>query len=266
MSDSPIADYYHHFDEASRLDNAVGQLEFLRTMELLARSLPPVPARILDIGGGPGRYAEALGRLGYEVHLLDLMPNHVEAARSCDAIASAQVGDARNLPWSDEYADAVLLLGPLYHLTDRGDRLTALGEARRVLRPSGILAAAGISRFAPLLDGILTGAIDDPRFQSILLADLNSGQHRNPSATIDYFTTAFFHLPEELRSEVAETGFRDARVYPVEGMAGMAPDLNARWADAEKRQFLLELLRQTEQQQELTAATFHLLAIGRASA
>jgi len=81
MSDPVIARYYEQFDEHARLSNAVGQLELVRTMELLSRHLPPPPARILDIGGGTGPYSEALGAQGYETHLIDLMPNHVEAAR-----------------------------------------------------------------------------------------------------------------------------------------------------------------------------------------
>ena len=96
------------------------------------------------------------------------------------ALAGAQVGDARRLPYGDASADAALLLGPLYHLTDRGDRLTALSEARRVLRTGGLVAAAAISRFASTFDGLARGFLADPRFEHVVERDVHDGQHRNP--------------------------------------------------------------------------------------
>jgi ubiquinone/menaquinone biosynthesis C-methylase UbiE len=117
------------------LHGGAGRLEYLRTRELLARYLPPAPATVLDVGGGAGVYALPLAREGYSVHLIDAVPLHVEQAREASALqqdsplASAQVGDARRLVWDDNSVDAVLLLGPLYHLTSRDDRLRALKEA-----------------------------------------------------------------------------------------------------------------------------------------
>src|SRR5579884_1312760 len=135
-----ILRYYETFDEHARLSNALGQLEFTRTLELLARVLPAAPARVLDIGGATGPYSEALAAQGYEAHLLDLMPRHAQAAARRPGIASAIVGDARLLPWRDQFADTVLLMGPLYHLTTAAERTAALREARHVLKPGGVLA------------------------------------------------------------------------------------------------------------------------------
>lgn len=163
MLEAEIARYYELSDEHRRLTNAFGQLEFLRSMELLMRHLPPPPARILDIGGGTGPYAEALSQRGYETHLLDAMEKHVQAAKARPGIASAVVGDARKLDWPENFADAVLLMGPLYHLLRRNDRQAALREARRVLKPGGLLAAAAISRFASLMDGVSRDSSMTPR-------------------------------------------------------------------------------------------------------
>jgi ubiquinone/menaquinone biosynthesis C-methylase UbiE len=122
---------------------------------------------IFDVGGGPGVYACRLAKQGYEVHLVDALPLHVEMARQAsqaqpDApLASIVVGDAHSLKRPDTSVDVVLLFGPLYHLTERADRLTALREAYRILRPCGILLAMGISRFASVLDGIRQGLLDD---------------------------------------------------------------------------------------------------------
>jgi ubiquinone/menaquinone biosynthesis C-methylase UbiE len=107
---------------------------------------------ILDIGGGAGVYSFWLAAMGYSVHLVDAMPLHIEQARQVASqpgtppLACLSVGDARRLDFRDEIADAVLLMGPLYHLTERDDRLLALREAHRVLCPGGMVCAVGISR------------------------------------------------------------------------------------------------------------------------
>src|SRR5690606_14372757 len=107
-------------------------LERLRTEELLERFLPAPPAVVHDVGGARGAYALPLAAKGYAVHLLDAWPPHVEEATSASAaqpeapLVSCQVGDARAVPYDDASADAVLLLGPLYHLLERADRDRAL--------------------------------------------------------------------------------------------------------------------------------------------
>jgi ubiquinone/menaquinone biosynthesis C-methylase UbiE len=155
-----IAHYEHQVSEQDRLSqDAMSRLEWLRTREILTRYLPPPPAKVLDIGGGAGAYALPLARQGYQVHLIDPVSRHVEQARTASQaqpdhpLADAVVGDARALPYVDTSADAVLMLGPLYHLTRRSARLEALSQARCVLCPDGLLVAAAISRYASLCDG-----------------------------------------------------------------------------------------------------------------
>ena len=111
-----------------------------------------------------------LAELGYAVHLVDAVPRLVaEARRRSDSAArpltSCEVGDARALAAPDRSADLVLLLGPLYHLTEAEDRKQALREAARVLRPGGCLLAAGISRWASALDGLARDLLGDPAFR-----------------------------------------------------------------------------------------------------
>jgi ubiquinone/menaquinone biosynthesis C-methylase UbiE len=254
--------HYEEVREDLRLRAGVGALELTRTQELVKRHLSEPPGVVLDVGGGPGIYSEWLAGLGYEVHLVDAVPEHVERARQVAGVASARVGDARRLEEGDGTADAVLLLGPLYHLTERGERMAALAEARRVLRRGGVLFAAGICRFASLLDGLARGFVDDPRFVEILERDLREGQHRNATENAEYFTTAFFHRPEELRGEAEEAGFSRVELVGVEGPGWVARDFERRWAEPARREQLLALVRAVESEPTLIGASLHLLVMG----
>jgi ubiquinone/menaquinone biosynthesis C-methylase UbiE len=264
-----IVRHYSEADEESRLRTGWFQLEGERTRELIRRHLVPPPATILDVGGGAGAYAGWLAALGYAVHLIDPVPKHVEQARAASAgqpgqpLASISLGDARKLEQADHSVDAVLLLGPLYHLTDRSDRLAALRQAHRVLRPEGLVWAAAISRFASLLDSLSSGFFSEPEFAPILDRDLAEGQHRNPTPNLRYFTDAFFHRPEELAAELTEGGFRLEKVVAVEGPGWLARDFDRLWNDPQQRERLLASIRRVEDEGALLGASSHLIAIGR---
>jgi SAM-dependent methyltransferase len=264
-----VVEYYASGFEAARLRSDAGKIEGERSRELLKRFLPPAPATILDVGGGPGGYACWLAEQGYTVHLIDLSPLHVqlaeEASRSRpDApLASASVGDACALSWEADPVDAVLLLGPLYHLTDREDRLQALREAHRVLKAGGVLLAAGISRFALLFDGLRRGLLRDPLIAQLAEDDFTTGHHKNPTGKWEFFMETFFHLPDELRSEVALGGFTVTGVYGIEGPTWLLPDLDAWWEDAELRERLLRIARNVEAEPSLLGVSAHLLAVAK---
>lgn len=260
---SEIILHYTSVPEDTRLSQHWGQLEFARTQELVLRHLPAAPGRILDIGGGSGAYAAWLGSLGYETHLVDLVPVHVERARAIPQIRSAEVGDARKLAHQDASFDVALLLGPLYHLTESHERLDALREAFRMLRRGGLIFAAAINRFASLYDGLSRGVIDDSRFVGIIKQDLQNGQHRNPTDNPTYFTKAFFHRHEDLREEVAESGFKLLELAPIEGPGWLASDFEQRWFDPGRRATLLELIRLVENDSAMLALSLHILAIAQ---
>lgn len=253
--------HYEAGAEATRLLSGFGVLEFARTQELLLRHLPPAPAQILDVGGASGIYSAWLGSLGYRVQLLDLVHKHAAAALA-NGVAAAQA-DARRLPLPEACCDAVLLMGPLYHLTERDCRMAALAEARRVLRPGGLLCAAAICRFAGLLAALALGLLDDPCFDAILRRHLENGQHRNPTGALEYFTTAFFHLPAELAEETQAAGFTLEALLAIEGPCWLAKDFDATWAREEHRERLLILARQVESDPALLGVSPHLMALGR---
>jgi SAM-dependent methyltransferase len=225
---------------------------------------------VLDVGGGAGAYALPLAREGYWVYLIDPVPLHVEQATagSMDQpetpLAGAEVGDARSLSQMDASADAVLLLGPLYHLTARDDRLQALREARRVVRPGGVVLAAAISRFASTIDGLFNGFLADEEFEAIVERDLREGQHRNPDERPGWFTTAYFHRPAGLREEAEVAGLLVDGLFGIEGPAWTMPDLGAWLENPARRAKLFAALRRLETEPDLLGASAHLLLVGHA--
>ena len=263
-----IRAYYDAAPEEERLRLGPGPLEHARTLELLSRYLPPSPAVVLDIGGGPGIYAQWLADRGYEAHLIDPVPRLVEYARTRTAqaarpITRCVVGDARQVDAPGASADAVLLLGPLYHLPGMRERQRALREVRRVLRPGGVLFAAGISRFASALDGLVRNLLSDPEFAAIVTSDLTDGQHRNLTSRLDYFTTAYFHRPEELEREVQAAGLQVEGLFGLEGPGWLLGDFEARWQDPGRREQLLDILRRLEREPALLGVSAHLLAVAK---
>ena len=260
--------YYDAFAEESRLRSGPFVLEHARSKEILTRVLPRPPACIVDVGGAAGAYSGWLAELGYEVHLVDLSARLVDEARKLSAslarpIASLNVADACHLPQADGAAEAVLVMGPLYHLTEEAERHQALREAFRVLTPSGLVVVAAISRYASALDGLATKAGVDPVFANIRDRDLIDGQHRNPTQHPAYFTTAYFHRPEDLRRELEFAGFSEVSLWGVEGPAWLLPDFDLRWADPALREDILHVARALEREPSVLGVSAHLLAVGR---
>jgi SAM-dependent methyltransferase len=262
--DEAVRKYYERGREVDRLSGGLrtGPLEFARTTRLLERFLPPPPLDVLDVGGGPGAYAAWLADRGDRVHVVDPILLHVEQARAAHPAVTAEVGDARHLRQSGGSADAVLLLGPLYHLVERADRLRALGEARRVLRPGGLLFAAGISRFAGLLDLLVGEVLHEADVRPLVAEALRTGAFLGTADGL--FTTAYFHLPRDLRAEVGEAGFSAVQVLNVEGPGFLVADFERRWADPAQQETMLWAAEVVESEPEMLGAASHLLAIARA--
>jgi SAM-dependent methyltransferase len=225
--------YYEQGEEDGRLRDGVNRLEFWRTQDVLRRALPPAPTRVLDVGGGSGVHAEWLVAEGHEVEVIDPVPLHVEQAGRLPGV-TARPGDARDLPYGDGSYDVVLMLGPLYHLPERADRVQALAEARRVARPGGLVAAATISRYAGLHDGLRTARYFERGVRALKDEVLATG-HLRPTGDADLFTDAYFHDPDEIPAEFAEAGLADAVRYGLEGTAWLMVDTDAHLDDPERR-------------------------------
>jgi 2-polyprenyl-3-methyl-5-hydroxy-6-metoxy-1,4-benzoquinol methylase len=255
--------YSETINEENRLTmSADGRLEMLRTQELLRRHLPAAPARVLDVGGGPGAHAEWLVADGYTVHLVDPIPRHVKAAELVGC--TVELGDARALTARDSSYDVVLLLGPLYHLLEREDRHQALAEAHRVVKPGGLVAAAGINRYASLFEHTAFAHLDNPRLQESIGKILATSTHDGKRG----FTAAYFHRGEELRSEVAEAGFADTALFGVEGptwalLKATEQHTGQSVVGTALFESALAAARMAEPYPELLAASSHLLVVGR---
>jgi len=263
-----VKEYYALYDEESRLLSEEGQLEFERTKDIIKRFIPAPPGSVADIGGATGRYSYWLTSLGYESHLVDLSPVLVEKARKAAAnyggtnLASCEVGDARELKFRDNSLNAVLSMGPLYHLTEASERMQSLREVHRVLNGGGVLFAAGISRFASAVYGLMEEAIIDTEIKTIIEQDLATGQHRNTLGKVENFTSAYFHQPLELKAEVEEAGFSNVKIFAVEGIALLIGHLHTYMQDAQLRGTLLKFLRLLESEPALLGATSHLMCVG----
>jgi SAM-dependent methyltransferase len=262
-------EHYANGDEDNRLQSGSGLLEFARTVEILERYLPPTPARIADVGAGPGAYSIWLARLGHQVIARDLMPVHIGQLRS-DArdqglLIEAEVGDARELSVADASVDVVLLFSPLYHLITSAARVQCLREAARVVHLGGIVAAAAISRWAVLLDGVLRLRIGegDPAFPVLLDQAIGSGVM---APLFPGGFAGYCHRPHELRTEVEQAGLSVVSLESIEGAGAYLPDLEERWSVPTARDAVLDVARRCADVPEMLGVGLHLLLIASRSA
>lgn len=245
--------FYADRDEAGRLTGREGWIEAQRLRRLLGARLPSAPARVLDVGGGPGAHAAWLAEAGHDVRLLDVVPAHVEAARTRGV--DAAVGDARDLDTvADASQDVVLLLGPLYHLVATADRRRCLAEAHRVLRPDGLLAVTAVTRVGLALHQLRTRADLDPEVAAAVDRVITHG-----ADPLDDEPVFHCHRVDELEAELIAAGFAVDRVHGLEGPAWPLLDLDATPDDPVATR-VLELADALDDDPSLVGASAHLLA------
>ncbi len=260
MTLDDIVNYYESTKvEESRLKLNIFQLEYERTIELLNRFLPSPPAVVCDIGGGTGAYATYLAENGYEVHYVDPVPFHINSVEKSGLMKTINMGDARNLCFfQDNFADIVLLFGPLYHLTERDDRILAINEAHRILKKDGLLLTTHISRYiTALYEGFTLGRYSEKEFVKTSKEILDNGFELHPSKL--FFTEAYFQEPEEIEEEIKSTKFCFEEIFPIESIACTISNFNEWWNDKEKKKLILEIIRKVENKKSLLGATAHIM-------
>lgn len=228
-----VAWYTDIEDEEHRMTRiAHTRLESLRTKDIIIRVLPDTAGglRILDVGGAAGHYAGWLAAAGHRVDLIDPVPRHVAAAQQLPGV-SAALGDARALQAPDDSYDLVLLLGPLYHLSTRADRVAALAEAGRVGKPGAPVLAAAIGRYCATGEFMLSGKYAPP-----VTGTLNHLIATGENVDSGGFPLGHAHTAAELCSEGSAAGLLDGEALGVEGPWAYALD----YVPAERLETCLE--------------------------
>jgi ubiquinone/menaquinone biosynthesis C-methylase UbiE len=150
-----INSYYSNYDEEGRLLSKHGQVEYLTTMKYIEKYLRP-GMKILEVGAATGRYSLSLADKGFDVTAVELIPHNLEILRSKIAtnmkVISYQ-GNALNLSFlCNEAYDITLLLGPMYHLYNENDKISAMAEAIRVTKTGGLIFTAYCMSDATIFD------------------------------------------------------------------------------------------------------------------
>ena len=140
-----LANYYEQYNEDSRLISKHGMIEYITTMKYVEKYLR-LGMRILEIGAATGRYSHALTQKGYQMDAIELVEYNIEIFKQ-NTIKGESVtitqGNAVNLSaFESGTYDITLLLGPMYHLFSKDDKLKALSEAMQVTKKGGIVFAA----------------------------------------------------------------------------------------------------------------------------
>ena len=229
--DTAVLARYNAGIERDRLRTGIGLIEFERTKEILLEKLPKPPAVVYDIGGAYGEYSWWLASLGYDVHLFDLSETNIAMSAELAAdypgvkLASATVSDARSIPCPDKSADAVLLMGPLYSITEYEERILAIRESRRLLKDDGILFSAALTPYSVLVPRIalyhIDGTakrreLDDPAVISMIERALEDGCYCNPEKKIaSGLGSSHLHTAKALREELSEGGFDTATIHGI---------------------------------------------------
>ncbi len=263
---SEIEDFYAQTSEESRLELGLGPLEFERNKNLIARFLPK-KGIVVDVGGGPGIYAEWLAGMGHQVYLIDPVDKHIKQASKRSAKSkkpfTSLLGEAQNLVFDDNFADVIILHGPLYHLQQKEDRIRALEEAKRVIKPNGVVLGFAINHSASAVAGLLNGFIHIPALFEMCKQELSTGIHTPPKGILGVLPMAYYHRPAELRSEVEAAGLAYLDTFAVEGMIWMDKNYFETRADFNKKEAMMELIKLTENDQSLLSLSPHMMIVGR---
>lgn len=261
-----VNDFYTRSSEEDRLTMGLGPLEFERNRLLIGRFLPKGTGVIADIGGGTGKYSEWLAGLGHDVWLVDPVKKHILQAQKRSDRAARKfhviLGEGRSLDFPDNFADMVIVHGPLYHLPEKHDRLQAVSEAKRIAKPGGVVLGFAISYTASTIVSLLQGMIHQDSIFNMCRSELLTGEHTAPPDLPGILTGAYFHRPEELRSEFSETGLKNIEMFAVEGIIWLDKNFFSARADKIKSEHLQELSAITEKDPDLLSFSPHFMISG----
>ncbi|MBR5032730.1 MAG: methyltransferase domain-containing protein [Treponema sp.] len=268
-----IKNYYKHFDEKNRLrnDNS-GKLEFLMTMRILEKNLPPLDdgaeVSILDLGGGAGAYSFPLAKKGYKVTLADLSETLLAQAKkqkdedkvqnliSCDQVNATDLNC-----YKDSSFDVVLLFGPLYHLTEKDEREKCVGEIRRVLKTGGKVFASFIPHLAGSIALVQRFCWSPDQVDINTLEEcFNSGKFKNLSD--NGFQEGYYPASEEIENLFTANGFEKQLLRSIRGFGYEKEDVIYKFKNKNVFSKILELIDSTAGEKSIIEMCGHAMYIG----
>jgi SAM-dependent methyltransferase len=256
------------------------KLEFEITMHFLREYLPKT-GRILDAGGGPGRYSIELAKRGYDVVLLDISPTQLGIAKQklaeCDEDVRARVttiaeGNVTDLSeFDDESFDSVICLGTLSHLIEEDDRKLAARELVRVLKGGSPIFVGGIGRYSAfrVILRDLPGELTEPGHKDLFTDGMHHGHEIIKEDGRDFkrstsFPDAYFFLPEELPQLFNECGVETLELASCEGLsAHLEEATNSLYEDKEKWEKWFQIVLNTCTEPSIVGMGEHILFVGR---
>lgn len=264
LIDEAIEVFYTGASEETRLESGMGVFEFERIKKLISENLSKDAAIILDVGGGTGKYSAWLAGLGHEVHLIDPVEKHIKRAKKRSQQLKnpfgVRKGNAQELAYSSDFADLIILHGPLYHLQNYSERQFAIQEAYRVLKNGGICLAFGINYTVSTIAGLMDGHIHHPEFFEMSKRELVSSIHNPPNSLPWLLTKGYYHRPQDLKHELLEaTDFIYQKTQAVEGIIWLDKDYFTNMLIPKRKEVLIELLRITESDKNLMSFSPHFM-------
>jgi len=265
-----VKSYYSVFNEWNRLDVPEGKLELDLTMPIITSHLPQ-NAEVLDLGGGPGRYTIELAKQDHILHLADLSQTLLDDAKSRIAelgitnVKSITLVNAIDLSnYNDCSFDAVLLLGPLYHLTDESERLSCIKEVYRVLKPKGLVFAS----FIPYLAGAIGVAArmfyfpDQVSIETLKQVFDNGIFNNNADKG---FQEGYYPTSEELVSLFSKNGFSKILLRSIRSWGSNREEQIYKLKDEnpEKYEVVIDLINRTADDPSIIETCMHALYIGQ---
>jgi ubiquinone/menaquinone biosynthesis C-methylase UbiE len=262
-----IINYYNQFDEWGRLERE--PVEFQVNLHYIKKYMP-LTGSILDNGAGPGKYSMELAKNGYKVSLTDLTPRLVEMAENkakelnlLQQFNRFEVADARVLDsFEDEQFDASLMLGPLYHLQEEIDRVSAVKELNRVTKKEGIIFVAFMSRIRFILTSLLSPESWKPNDNmSSIVQFAESGKFNHTDE--GRFTGAYYFNIEEIEPFMESHGFEKLELVGSNVGAILTNEEWDYWRKKGEQDKVIKLLIEKAVDPNILGISSHLLYIGR---
>ncbi len=267
MGVNRVVNYYNQFDEWGRLDRE--PIEFKVNWHYINRYLP-AGGRILDNGAGPGKYSMKLAEKGFRVTVTDLTPRFVRMAeeRAEELGLRTQfdgfyAADARWLSELDDHQfDAVLMLGPMYHLQEEPDRIQAVKELYRVTKAEGIVFVAFMPRQRHMLSSLLAPENWKPNHSSHKIKEfMQTGCFNHEDA--GRFTGAYYFNIEEIQPFMERQGFEPLALIGSNVGTFLSGEALTYWRDKGEEEKITDLLIDKASDPYLLGASSHLLYIGK---